>query len=57
VTGASSGIGQAIAIRFAAAGAGVVINYRQGLEGAQATEKAIADAEAKHAPIILQDDD
>ena len=29
VTGASSGIGQAIAIRFAQDGARVVINYRQ----------------------------
>ncbi|MDT7779111.1 MAG: hypothetical protein QOC99_1623, partial [Acidobacteriota bacterium] len=28
VTGASSGIGQAIAVRFAAEGAHVVVNYR-----------------------------
>ena len=31
ITGASSGIGQAIAIRFAKEGANVAINYRSGL--------------------------
>lgn len=38
VTGASSGIGQAIAVRFAQEGANVAINYRSGAEQAKATE-------------------
>jgi glucose 1-dehydrogenase len=37
VTGSSQGIGQAIAIRLAAAGASVVINYRSHPEGAEET--------------------
>lgn len=37
VTGASSGIGQAIAVRFAQEGANVAINYRSGAEQAEAT--------------------
>lgn len=37
VTGSSQGIGQAIAIRLAEAGASVVINYRSHPEGAQET--------------------
>lgn len=43
VTGGSSGIGQAIAIRFGAERANVAINYRKGLEEAQYTEKVILD--------------
>ncbi len=43
VTGASSGIGQAIAIRFAKEGANVAINFRSGAEQAEAT-KAMAQA-------------
>jgi NAD(P)-dependent dehydrogenase (short-subunit alcohol dehydrogenase family) len=38
ITGASSGIGQAIAIRFARDGANVAINYRSGAEQAEATQ-------------------
>ncbi|MBF2028003.1 MAG: glucose 1-dehydrogenase [Oscillatoriales cyanobacterium C42_A2020_001] len=38
ITGASSGIGQAIAVRLAQEGCNVVINYRKDLEGAEATE-------------------
>ena len=37
ITGASSGIGQAIAVRFAQEGANVAINYRSGAEQAEAT--------------------
>ena len=43
VTGGSSGIGQAIAIRMGAEGANVAINYRKGLEEAKETEAAIHD--------------
>jgi glucose 1-dehydrogenase len=38
ITGASSGIGQAIAVRFARDGANVAIHYRNGAEQAQATQ-------------------
>jgi glucose 1-dehydrogenase len=37
ITGASSGIGKAVAIRFAQEGANVAINYRSGADGAEAT--------------------
>lgn len=39
VTGASSGIGQAIAIRLAQEGCNVVINYRKDREGAEDTQE------------------
>jgi glucose 1-dehydrogenase len=42
VTGASSGIGQAIAVRFAAEGAHVVVNYRPGSQAD--AEAALAEA-------------
>jgi glucose 1-dehydrogenase len=44
VTGASSGIGQAIAIRFAREGANVAINYRKDAEGAKQTQKSCEEA-------------
>src|SRR5438046_7425508 len=47
ITGASSGIGQAIAVRFARDGANVAINYRSGAEQAEAT-RAMAEAARAH---------
>jgi glucose 1-dehydrogenase len=44
VTGASQGIGQAIAIRLAQAGANIVINYRSNPEGAEATRVKVQAA-------------
>lgn len=44
VTGGSSGIGQAIAIRFGEEGANVAINYASSPEGAEATGEAIERA-------------
>lgn len=44
ITGASSGIGQAIAIRFAKEGANVAINYRSGPDQAEVTRQMAKDA-------------
>ncbi|NJL84852.1 MAG: glucose 1-dehydrogenase [Leptolyngbyaceae cyanobacterium SM1_1_3] len=44
VTGSSQGIGQAIAIRLARAGASIVINYRSHPEGAEATLEQVKAA-------------
>jgi glucose 1-dehydrogenase len=44
ITGASSGIGQAIAIRFAQEGANVAINYRSGPDQAEATQVQVHEA-------------
>jgi len=41
ITGASSGIGQAIAVRFAREGVNVAINYRKSAEDAKETEKMV----------------
>src|SRR5437899_12181514 len=46
VTGASSGIGQAIAIRVAQEGANVAINYRSGADQAEMTRQMAQDAYA-----------
>jgi 3-oxoacyl-[acyl-carrier protein] reductase len=43
VTGASSGIGRAIALRCAAAGADLAITYRSNEQGAQATARSIRE--------------
>lgn len=51
ITGAASGIGQAIAVRFAWEGANVAINYRNGPEEAAATLQAareVSAADARH---------
>jgi glucose 1-dehydrogenase len=54
VTGASSGIGQAIAIELGAAGANVLINYHSDEKGARKTLEAIEKAGGKG--LILQGD-
>ncbi len=54
VTGASSGIGQAIAIRLGAEGAAVVIDYRDKIEGAQQTLSTIQQAGGR--AILVQAD-
>ena len=46
ITGASSGIGQAIAVRFAQEGANVAINYRSGAEQAEVTRQMVRAAYA-----------
>ncbi|MDB5511913.1 MAG: glucose 1-dehydrogenase [Enterovirga sp.] len=47
VTGASSGIGQAVAIGLGRAGAAVVVNYRGERDGAEETAEAVKAAGAK----------
>jgi glucose 1-dehydrogenase len=44
ITGASSGIGQAVAIRFAREGANVAINYHSGAGQAEVTRRKASDA-------------
>src|SRR5438552_7519064 len=44
ITGASSGIGQAIAVRFAREGANIAINYRSGAEQAEVTRQMARQA-------------
>ena len=53
ITGASSGIGQAIAVRFAEEGANVAVNYRSDVEEAQVTEKMIREATSRDVKVAL----
>ncbi len=55
VTGSSSGIGQAIAIRLATEGASVVIDYVGGPEGAEETQKMIAAASSARTITVRAD--
>jgi glucose 1-dehydrogenase len=54
VTGSSSGIGQAIAIRYASEGANIVVDFRTHPEGAGETKKQIEAAGAK--AVVVQAD-
>lgn len=54
VTGGSSGIGAGVSLALGRAGATVAINYRSGLEGAQACQKQIEDAGGK--AVLVQAD-
>ncbi len=56
VTGASSGIGQAIAVRFAEEGANVAVNYRSGAEQAEATRATAQQANSSGKHITVQAD-
>lgn len=56
VTGSSSGIGQAIAVRLAQEGATIVIDYRSHTEGADDTQKQIAATNNSAKSIIVQSD-
>jgi 3-oxoacyl-[acyl-carrier protein] reductase len=51
VTGASRGIGRAVALRFAGAGAHVVVNYRSDEAGAQETVAQIVALSGKATPV------
>ncbi|MDP9352361.1 MAG: 3-oxoacyl-ACP reductase FabG [Chloroflexota bacterium] len=54
VTGADSGIGQAIAITFAREGANVVINYKNDEQGANSTGQQV-EAEGRKALVVQAD--
>ncbi len=56
VTGSSSGIGQAIAVRLASEGAAVVVDYHGRSEGALDTQKLIAAGSNGARSIIVQSD-
>jgi len=56
VTGASSGIGKAVAIAMAREGANVVINYHSDHEGAEATADAIYEIDENINTIIVKAD-
>jgi glucose 1-dehydrogenase len=51
VTGASSGIGEAIAHAFAASGASVLVNYLSDVNEAERVVREIAEGGGKAAPV------
>ena len=55
VTGSSSGIGQAIAVRLASEGASIVIDYHSHPEGAQDTQQQIAAKNGGKSVIVQAD--
>ncbi len=55
VTGSSSGIGQAIAVRLGSEGASVVIDYHSHPDGADDTQKQIADKQGGKTAIVQAD--
>ncbi len=55
VTGSSSGIGQAIAVRLGSEGASVVIDYHSHPDGAQETQKQISDKQGGKTAIVQAD--
>ena len=56
VTGSSSGIGQAIAVRLGSEGAAVVIDYSRHEEGAKDTQTQIQSRNVRARSIIVQAD-
>ena len=56
ITGASSGIGQAIAIRFAQEGANVAINYLHARDQAEETGARVAEAVKSARYTLVQGD-
>jgi glucose 1-dehydrogenase len=56
ITGASSGIGEAIAIRFAQEGANIAINYMSGEERARAVQDKVKSASGSAKSMIVKAD-
>src|SRR5688572_20807959 len=56
ITGASSGIGQAIAVRFAQEGANVAINHRNSAEQAEVTLALAQKARTESTHFVIQAD-
>ncbi|MEF8845999.1 MAG: SDR family NAD(P)-dependent oxidoreductase [Bacteroidales bacterium] len=50
ITGGTSGIGQAIAVRFAGEGANIAVNYRKTPEDAKDTEEKVQEDTSAHTP-------
>jgi glucose 1-dehydrogenase len=59
ITGASSGIGRAIAVRFASEGANVIINYRRDRDGSEETKTLARQSRQVNCPgreLVIQGD-